>query len=227
MTTRTTRTRTRTRDEMATGVKRGSARRGVSRGAAQVRTTARQAAATRPAKQGSKQAPRVPVSSRRSGVCAFAAPSEDTAMAKPAMVELPKTPQDIVFVAAEVAPWSKTGGLGDVVGGLPIELAKRGHRVMTVAPRYDQYSDAWDTSVVLEIMGERVGFFHSKKKGVDRVFVDHPCFLAKVWGKTGSKLYGLKSGADFIDNSKRFRMFCEAAIEALGCNNKHSSNDAS
>ncbi|QDZ24595.1 granule-bound starch synthase [Chloropicon primus] len=133
------------------------------------------------------------------------------------LVELPHTPQDIVFVAAEVAPWSKTGGLGDVVGGLPVELAKRGHRVMTVAPRYDQYSDAWDTSVVLEIMGEKVGFFHSKKKGVDRVFVDHPCFLAKVWGKTGSKLYGLKSGADFIDNSKRFRMFCEAAIEAARC----------
>lgn len=42
---------------------------------------------------------------------------------------------NIVFVSAEVAPWSKTGGLGDVVGGLPIELAKRGHTVMTVAPR--------------------------------------------------------------------------------------------
>lgn len=29
-------------------------------------------------------------------------------------------------------------------------------------------------------MGEDVRFFHSKKKGVDRVFVDHPMFLAKV-----------------------------------------------
>ena len=37
----------------------------------------------------------------------------------------PATPLNIVFVSAEVAPWSKTGGLGDVVGGLPVELAKR------------------------------------------------------------------------------------------------------
>ncbi len=45
---------------------------------------------------------------------------------------------NIVFVAAEVSPWSKTGGLGDVVGGLPIELAKRGHKVYSIAPRYRQ-----------------------------------------------------------------------------------------
>lgn len=128
--------------------------------------------------------------------------------------EKTSNPLPIVFVSAEVAPWSKTGGLGDVVGGLPIELAKRGHKVITVAPRYDQYSDAWDTSVVVNIDGENVRFFHSIKKGVHRVWVDHPSFLAKVWGKTGSKLYGPKTGADFVDNHKRFALFNKAAIEA-------------
>lgn len=31
-------------------------------------------------------------------------------------------PMSIIFVSAEVSPWSKTGGLGDVVGGLPVEV---------------------------------------------------------------------------------------------------------
>ena len=32
---------------------------------------------------------------------------------------------------------------------------------------------------------------------------------------TGAKLYGSKSGADYIDNQKRFKLFCEAALQAL------------
>ncbi|KAG5397701.1 hypothetical protein IGI04_019515 [Brassica rapa subsp. trilocularis] len=90
----------------------------------------------------------------------------------------------MIFIGAEVGPWSKTGGLGDVLGGLPPALAARGHRVMTVCPRYDQYKDAWDTCVVVQIkVGDKVEdvrFFHCYKRGVDRVFVDHPLFLAKA-----------------------------------------------
>ena len=46
-------------------------------------------------------------------------------------------------------------------------------------------ADAWDTNVRVKIeLGdgttEEVGFFHSYKRGVDRVFVDHPLFLAKA-----------------------------------------------
>lgn len=74
---------------------------------------------------------------------AITATAQPGAAASPAAPARPRRAQ--VFMSAEVAPWSKTGGLGDVVGALPIELAKRGHNVITIAPRYDQYWDAWDT----------------------------------------------------------------------------------
>ncbi|WRX18902.1 Glycosyl transferase [Theobroma cacao] len=128
------------------------------------------------------------------------------------------TGMNLVFVGAEVGPWSKTGGLGDVVGGLPPAMAARGHRVMTVSPRYDQYKDAWDTSVLVQLkVGDKietVRFFHCYKRGVDRVFVDHPMFLEKVWGKTGSKIYGPRTGLDYKDNQLRFSLLCQAALEA-------------
>ncbi|XP_073052098.1 granule-bound starch synthase 1, chloroplastic/amyloplastic-like [Primulina eburnea] len=124
----------------------------------------------------------------------------------------------VVLLSTEVAPWCKTGGLGDVLGGLPPALAALGHRVMTICPRYDQYKDAWDTNVLVEItVGNRVEtvrFFHCYKRGVDRVFVDHPWFLEKVWGKTKSKLYGPNAGTDYEDNQLRFSLLCQAAIEA-------------
>lgn len=125
---------------------------------------------------------------------------------------------NIAFVATECDKWCKTGGLGDVVGGLPPALAKRGHRVMTIVPRYDQYKEAWDTSATVELkVGDMlltVRFFHCYKRGVDHVFVDHPIFLEKVWGKTGSKLYGPIAGTDYDNNQLRFSLLCQAALEA-------------
>jgi granule-bound starch synthase len=141
-----------------------------------------------------------------------------------------KCGMSIVFIGAEVGPWSKTGGLGDVLGGLPPAMAANGHRVMTIAPRHDQYRDAWDTEVLAEVLVgdkvETIRFFHCYKRGVDRVFVDHPVFLTKVWGKTGSKLYGPIAGEDYEDNQLRFSLFCQAALiapRALNLSNRYFS----
>jgi len=125
----------------------------------------------------------------------------------------------IVFVTSEVAPFSKTGGLGEAMDGLPIALAALGHRCMVISPRYDQYKEAWDTGYWSSIpMGgkqESVHFFHTYKQKVDYVFVDHPTFLERVNGQTGAKLYGPEWGQDFADNQARFAYFCKCTLKAI------------
>ena len=44
----------------------------------------------------------------------------------------------VAFVASECVPFSKTGGLADVVGALPRALAAMGHKVSVFLPRYRQ-----------------------------------------------------------------------------------------
>ena len=124
----------------------------------------------------------------------------------------------VVFVTSEVSPWSKTGGLADVAGALPQALAKRGHRVMVVAPRYLNFSaadrlydGAFDTQCRIRVNcyggSHEVGFFHQFKDGVDYVFVDHGCFH-----RPGG-LYGDQAGA-YGDNMFRFCLLSHAACEA-------------
>ena len=62
-------------------------------------------------------------------------PVDVVVLAAPKSPVQSSSPLDLVFVSAEVAPWSKTGGLGDVMGALPVALAAKGHRVMVVVPR--------------------------------------------------------------------------------------------
>ncbi|KAI5072640.1 hypothetical protein GOP47_0012746 [Adiantum capillus-veneris] len=128
-----------------------------------------------------------------------------------------KIPFNIIFVTAEVAPYSKTGGLGDVCGSLPIALAARGHRVMVISPRYmngvtdAKFAGAFDTQCRIKIgcfeAEHEVAFFHEFRAGVDWVFVDHPSYH-----RPGTP-YGDTRGA-FDDNQFRFTLLCHAACEA-------------
>jgi starch synthase len=44
---------------------------------------------------------------------------------------------NLLFVASEMAPYAKTGGLADVMGALPAYLQRAGHDVRIVLPMYD------------------------------------------------------------------------------------------
>lgn len=63
--------------------------------------------------------------------------------------------------------------------------------------RYDQYADAWDTSVTRNIDGQEVRYFHTKKNGVDRVWIDNEAFLAKV--PLNDKFRAHNSTCGFVD----------------------------
>jgi starch synthase len=87
---------------------------------------------------------------------------------------------NIVFVTSEAAPYSKTGGLADVCGSLPIALAGRGHRVMVISPRYihgtaadSKFSNAVDLGSPVSVFcfggAQEVGFYHEYREGVDWV----------------------------------------------------------
>ncbi|XP_024524899.1 starch synthase 1, chloroplastic/amyloplastic [Selaginella moellendorffii] len=128
-----------------------------------------------------------------------------------------KTPFNVVIVSSEAAPYSKTGGLGDVCGSLPVSLARRGHRVMVITPRYlsaatqHLYKAAVDAQCRIKVgcfgAEHEVAFFHEYRAGVDWVFVDHPSYhrLGTPYGDTRGT---------FGDNQFRFTLLCHAACEA-------------
>ncbi|XP_047325771.1 soluble starch synthase 1, chloroplastic/amyloplastic-like [Impatiens glandulifera] len=129
-----------------------------------------------------------------------------------------KVTHNIVFVTSEAAPYSKTGGLGDVCGSLPIALAARGHRVMVISPRYlhgspsdKKFSGASDLNIRTNVFcfggAQEVGYFHEYRAGVDWVFIDHSAYQ-----RPGNP-YGDTHGA-FGDNQFRFALLCHAACEA-------------
>ncbi|KAG9139942.1 hypothetical protein Leryth_026298 [Lithospermum erythrorhizon] len=115
---------------------------------------------------------------------------------------------NVILVAAECAPWSKTGGLGDVAGALPKALARRGHRVMVIAPRYGNYAEPQDTGVRkrYKVDGQdmEVNYFHAYVDGVDFVFIDSP-----ILRNIEKNIYG----GNRVDILKRMVLFCKAAIE--------------
>jgi starch synthase len=117
----------------------------------------------------------------------------------------------ILLVASEGLPFSKTGGLADVVEALPKALVSQGHDVAVVLPRYrnTQVKNMVIKSLTVP-MGTALRFPSigdgGRPHGVQYFFVDDPEYFDR------EQLYGV-GGRDYPDNAERFAEFARAAIE--------------
>jgi len=122
----------------------------------------------------------------------------------------------ILFTASEVAPFAKTGGLADVAGALPKALARLGHEVVLVMPRY--YSIDRTTlehlpgplGVPMGTMGELwAGVYRTTLPGseVPLYLIDYESF----YGRSG--LYTDERGFGYPDNDIRFTFLSKAAMQ--------------
>src|SRR5512140_803419 len=92
---------------------------------------------------------------------------------------------EILFVSSEVAPWSKTGGLGDVAGALPRALAARGHAVSVVSPRYytiDVRQGLEPLHAAVRVRGEPTTISLQQQGKVSFYFVEHDRYFGSPRG---------------------------------------------
>ncbi len=117
----------------------------------------------------------------------------------------------ILFVSPEGLPFSKTGGLADVVEALPRSLVESGHQVAVLLPRYrgNQATKTIVPSMTMPL-GSMTRFPAISEagtfEGVRYYFVDDAEYFQR------EKLYGDKNG-DYTDNARRFGELSRAAIE--------------
>jgi starch synthase len=119
----------------------------------------------------------------------------------------------ILFVSPEGLPYSKTGGLADVVEALPKALRAMGHEVAVLLPRHrgNKVASVLISSVTVPL-GDKLRFPAIAEgkpvEGVRYFFVDDPGFFDRA------ELYGDKNG-DYPDNPERFAEFSRVAIEFM------------
>jgi starch synthase len=120
----------------------------------------------------------------------------------------------IAFAASECVPFSKTGGLADVVGSLPQALAQLGHKITVYVPRYRSTKLDNPRKAISSItvpFDDHYRFCSvldgGLRSGVQYYFVDYPPFFDR------DALYGTALG-DYHDNAERFALFCRAVMES-------------
>ncbi|HKL59093.1 MAG TPA: glycogen/starch synthase [Sphaerochaeta sp.] len=118
----------------------------------------------------------------------------------------------ILMVSSESVPFSKSGGLADVVGALSSALSDVQSEVHVLLPCYGSVdtSDFVDSklSMNIDLLGkqETVTFLEKELNGVLYHFICHPMFN----GRLG--IYGDTSFTPYQDNLERFSLLNKAAL---------------
>ncbi len=117
----------------------------------------------------------------------------------------------VLFVAAEAAPFAKTGGLGDVIGSLPKELQQQGVDARVIMPNYKDIPEKYKKQMVFKTkftvqVGWRqkyCGILEFVYKGITFYFVDNEYYFKR------HGFYG------YDDDAERFAFFDRAVLESL------------
>jgi len=122
----------------------------------------------------------------------------------------------ILLASSEVHPYSKTGGLADMVGALAKALARAGHQVGLVTPLYTGIREQFpeikrlDWALDLPMGTDRVRgeiWTLEPAAGLTIYFVDQPGFYLRP------SLYLRPDGISFPDNDERFIFFSKAVVQ--------------
>jgi starch synthase len=122
---------------------------------------------------------------------------------------------DIAFVASEVVPFAKTGGLADVAGALPKALKKLGHNIIVIMPRYYKI-DTSKLTKLEEPLGVPMGNLGEFWAGVYTSTLPNsevPIYFIdfeNYFGRSG--LYE-ENNNSYLDNAERFIFFSKAAMQ--------------
>ncbi len=124
----------------------------------------------------------------------------------------------VLIVSSEVYPFAKTGGLADVIGSLPKELAKEGLEVKVIMPRYYVIDKVkYNLKPLLGALGVPMGVigeFWSKvyegfmpNSNVSIYFIEYE----EYFGRSG--IYNDENGKGFDDNDNRFIFLSRASLQ--------------
>jgi starch synthase len=115
----------------------------------------------------------------------------------------------VLHAAAELYPWVRTGGLGDVIAGLPPALAALDIDTRLVLPGFSDFLDGFTglteiARLKTPFAAERIRLARALVPDSERVayLVDDPAFYDRPGGP-----YGDPQGIDWPDNHRRFGLF--------------------